>query len=120
MDASDPKPKPQENQGSLQLSLDLTSAFDVLCWELISKSMAEAQIPEQLTSWVSSWYCEVRYCVSHLGWEKCAQASVKGAYYSALALESLHWLSACIPAAGCSARVCCTECNVLRGRRPRL
>ena len=75
MDAYENKPKPQSHYGGLQVSLDLTSAFDILSWELLSRSMAEAQLPNDLRDWVSSWYSEVRYFVCHLGWEKCIQAS---------------------------------------------
>ena len=39
MDAFEAKPKHCCNQGGLQLSLDLTSAFDVLSWQLISLSI---------------------------------------------------------------------------------
>ena len=75
MDAFEAKPKHCCNQGGLQLSLDLTSAFDVLSWQLISLSMKAAKLPEALQNWVSSWYTEVRYFVKHLGWEKCVHAS---------------------------------------------
>ena len=75
MDAFKARPKHCCNQGGLQLSLDLTSAFDVLPWQLISLSMQAARLPEELQNWVSSWYSEVRYFVKHLGWEKCVHAS---------------------------------------------
>ncbi|CAE7215822.1 Pol, partial [Symbiodinium sp. CCMP2456] len=75
MDAYENKPKSQLHYGGIQLSLDLTSAFDILSWELLSRSMAEAQIPDDLRDWVSSWYSGVRYFINHLGWEKCVHAS---------------------------------------------
>ncbi|CAE7307189.1 unnamed protein product [Symbiodinium sp. CCMP2592] len=75
MDAYEAKPKCQGNQGGIQISLDLTSAFDVLSWDLISRSMEAAALPSELQDWVSSWYNEVRYFVRHLGWEKCITAS---------------------------------------------
>ena len=75
MDAFEARPKHCCNQGGLQLSLDLTSAFDVLSWQLISLSTQAARLPEAPQNWVSSWYSEVRYFVKHLGWEKCVRAS---------------------------------------------
>ena len=39
------------------------------------QSMEAAQLPDELRDWVSSWYSEVHYYVTHLGWEACIQAS---------------------------------------------
>ncbi|CAE7346692.1 pol, partial [Symbiodinium sp. CCMP2592] len=75
MDAYENKPRSSTNQGGLQLSLDLTSAFDVLSWRLLSEAMQAAHIPSELQDWVSSWYSEVTYHIRHLGWEKWVQAS---------------------------------------------
>ena len=57
MDAFEAKPKPKENQGGLQISLDLTSAFDVLSWELLMQSMEAAQLPDELRDWVGTARC---------------------------------------------------------------
>ncbi|CAE7242509.1 Pol, partial [Symbiodinium sp. CCMP2456] len=51
----------------IQLSLDLSSAFDLVRWQLLDRAMAEAGVPTELRNEVMSWYYHICYMVEHLG-----------------------------------------------------
>ncbi|CAE7020812.1 Pol [Symbiodinium sp. CCMP2456] len=60
-------PAPAPSFVGIQLSLDLSSAFDLVRWPLLDRAMAEAGVPTALRHEVMSWYYQVCYTVEHLG-----------------------------------------------------
>ena len=54
-------PKPLQNSGGLQLSLDLSSAFDVLEWVYVADALDDAGVPCDLKDHLLEWYKCVHY-----------------------------------------------------------
>ena len=50
----------------VQLSLDLSNAFDLLNWRLIDRALLDAGVDTELRNQVMSWYSEVTYHIEHL------------------------------------------------------
>ncbi|CAE7227379.1 Pol, partial [Symbiodinium sp. CCMP2456] len=75
MDAYENKPRQQRAFAGCQLSLDLTSAFDVADWGLIQAALEDADIPHDLRAWALSWYDGITYHIQHLGQQAKAEAS---------------------------------------------
>ena len=51
----------------VQLSLDLSSAFDLLDWRLLDKALQSAHTPLELRNQIMSWHYEINYIVNHMG-----------------------------------------------------
>ncbi|CAE7758159.1 unnamed protein product [Symbiodinium sp. CCMP2456] len=51
----------------MQLSLDLSSTFDLVSWGLLDKAMTEAGVPTELYNEILSWYYHICYTVERLG-----------------------------------------------------
>ena len=53
--------RPKPNAGGLQLSLDLSSAFDVLEWVYVAEALDDAGVPAELKDHLLEWYRDLRY-----------------------------------------------------------
>ena len=54
-------PRPLHQVGGLQLSLDLSAAFDTLEWCHIAEALRDVDIPEELQAHVMEWHRDVKY-----------------------------------------------------------
>ncbi|CAE7491773.1 unnamed protein product [Symbiodinium sp. CCMP2592] len=52
---------------SAQLSLDLSSAFDLMDWRLLDKALLASEVPAELRHQIMSWHSEISYVLTHLG-----------------------------------------------------
>ncbi|CAE7840044.1 unnamed protein product [Symbiodinium sp. CCMP2592] len=50
-----------------QLSLDLSSAFDLMDWRLLDKALLASEVPAELRHQIMSWHSEISYVLTHLG-----------------------------------------------------
>ncbi|CAE7423381.1 Pol, partial [Symbiodinium sp. CCMP2592] len=50
-----------------QLSLDLSSAFDLMDWRLLDKALLASDVPAELRHQIMSWHSEISYVLTHLG-----------------------------------------------------
>ena len=53
--------RPKSHAGGVQLSLDLSSAFDVLEWVYVAEALDDACVPSELKDHLLEWYRNVRY-----------------------------------------------------------
>ena len=53
--------RPKPNAGGLQLSLDLSSAFDVLEWVYVAEALDDAGVPAELKDHLLEWYRDLKY-----------------------------------------------------------
>ncbi|OLP79245.1 hypothetical protein AK812_SmicGene40479 [Symbiodinium microadriaticum] len=60
-------PQAEPNFVGIQLSLDMSSAFDLVDWRLLARSLSEAGVPQELSDQVMSWYHCITYSINHLG-----------------------------------------------------
>ncbi|CAE7356293.1 clpC, partial [Symbiodinium sp. CCMP2592] len=60
-------PKPQAAAGGLQLSLDLSSAFDHMEWLHIATALDDASVPTELQTQVLEWYRDMKYVLTVQG-----------------------------------------------------
>ncbi|CAE7741462.1 pol [Symbiodinium sp. CCMP2592] len=60
-------PKPQATAGGLQLSLDLSSAFDHMEWIHIATALDDASVPLELQAHVLEWYRDIKYVLTVQG-----------------------------------------------------
>ncbi|CAE7250056.1 unnamed protein product, partial [Symbiodinium sp. CCMP2592] len=58
----------------IQLSLDLSSAFDLLDWRLLDRALTSSGVPLELKNQILSWYSEITYVITHLGLTAKVQA----------------------------------------------
>ena len=91
------QPKRNPHFAGVQLSLDLSSAFDLLDWRLLDKALQSAQTPPELRNQIMSWHYEINYIVSHMGQTAriCAQKGLRQGCKLApllwtMALEQIH------------------------------
>ena len=54
-------PRPKQHAGGLQLSLDLSSAFDVLEWVYVAEALDDAGVPSELKDHLLEWYRNIHY-----------------------------------------------------------
>ena len=59
-------PAAEPHFAGIQLSLDLSNAFDLVDWRLLDRALLDAQVEEELRNQVLSWYSEVTYFIEHL------------------------------------------------------
>ncbi|CAE7252111.1 unnamed protein product [Symbiodinium sp. CCMP2592] len=67
-------PKQLAHFAGIQLSLDLTGAFDLLDWRLLARALTSAGVPVELKNQILSWYAEITYVITHLGLTAKVQA----------------------------------------------
>ncbi|CAE7266424.1 pol [Symbiodinium sp. CCMP2592] len=60
-------PKPPATAGGLQLSLDLSSAFDHMEWIHIATALDDASVPLELQAHVLEWYRDIKYVLTVQG-----------------------------------------------------
>ena len=61
------QPKRNPHFAGVQLSLDLSSAFDLLDWRLLDKAFAVCANTAGAQNQIMSWHYEINYIVSHMG-----------------------------------------------------
>ncbi|CAE7688676.1 Pol [Symbiodinium sp. CCMP2592] len=61
------QPKPCPHFAGAQLSLDLSSAFDLMDWRLLDKALLASEVPAELRHQIMSWHSEISYVLTHLG-----------------------------------------------------
>ncbi|CAE6971438.1 unnamed protein product [Symbiodinium sp. CCMP2592] len=61
------QPKPCPHFAGAQLSLDLSSAFDLMDWHLLDKALLASEVPAELRHQIMSWHSEISYVLTHLG-----------------------------------------------------
>ncbi|CAE7475477.1 Pol [Symbiodinium sp. CCMP2592] len=61
------QPKPCPHFAGAQLSLDLSSAFDLMDWRLLDKALLASAVPAELRHQIMSWHSEISYVLTHLG-----------------------------------------------------
>ena len=90
-------PRRNPHFAGIQLSLDLSSAFDLLDWRLLDKALQSARTPPELRNQIMSWHFEIYYVVSHMGHTAriCAQKGLRQGCKLApllwtMALEQIH------------------------------
>ena len=59
-------PAAEPHFAGIQLSLDLSNAFDLVNWRLLDRALLDANVEEELRNQVMSWYSEVTYFIEHL------------------------------------------------------
>ena len=91
------QPKRNPHFAGVQLSLDLSSAFDLLDWRLLDKALQSAHTPLELRNQIMSWHYEINYIVNHMGQTAriCAQKGLRQGCKLApllwtMALEQIH------------------------------
>ena len=65
-DRQECRPASAPHFAGVQLSLDLSNAFDLLNWRLIDRALIDAGVDSELRNQVLSWYHEVTYHIEHL------------------------------------------------------
>ena len=65
-DRQECRPESAPHFAGVQLSLDLSNAFDLLNWRLIDRALIDAGVDIELRNQVMSWYFEVTYHIEHL------------------------------------------------------
>ncbi|CAE7575091.1 betA [Symbiodinium sp. CCMP2592] len=62
--------QPVRNYGGLQISMDLSAAFDLVSWATIKDALEMAQIDPSVQEVLLQWLSQVRYTFQHKGMEK--------------------------------------------------
>ncbi|CAE7257373.1 unnamed protein product [Symbiodinium sp. CCMP2592] len=62
--------QPIRNYGGLQISMDLSAAFDLVSWTTIKEALEMAQIDPSIQEILLQWLSQVRYTFQHKGMEK--------------------------------------------------
>ncbi|CAE7296954.1 unnamed protein product [Symbiodinium sp. CCMP2592] len=62
--------QPIRNYGGLQISMDLSAAFDLVSWATIKDALELAQIDPSIQEILLQWLSQVRYTFQHKGMEK--------------------------------------------------
>ena len=65
-DAFQMLPKRKPAYAGAQLSLDLSSAFDLLAWSLLQRSLEAAEVFPDLRDIIMSWHLEITYHLEHM------------------------------------------------------
>ena len=85
-------PKQNPHFAGIQLSLDLSSAFDLLDWRLLDRALLAAQVPLTLRNQIMSWHHEIHYVLNHLG--QTAQVCARKGLRQGCKLAPLLWTMA--------------------------
>eukprot|EP00439_Symbiodinium_sp_Y106_P056973 s2801_g8.t1 len=85
-------PKQNPHFAGIQLSLDLSSAFDLLDWRLLDRALLAAQVPLTLRNQIMSWHHEIHYVLTHLG--QTAQVCARKGLRQGCKLAPLLWTMA--------------------------
>ena len=73
----------------VQLSLDLSNAFDLLDWRLIDRALLDAGVDPELRNQVMSWYFQVTYHIEHLN--RTAQVTAQKGLRQGCQLAPILW-----------------------------
>ncbi|CAE7308635.1 unnamed protein product, partial [Symbiodinium microadriaticum] len=83
------RPASAPHFAGVQLSLDLSNAFDLLNWRLIDRALLDAGVDPELRNQVMSWYHEVTYHIEHLS--KTAQVTARKGLRQGCQLAPILW-----------------------------
>ena len=82
-------PAAEPHFAGIQLSLDLSNAFDLVNWRLLDRALLDANVEEELRNQVMSWYSEVTYFIEHLN--RKAQVTAQQGLRQGCQLAPLLW-----------------------------
>ena len=82
-------PAAEPHFAGLQLSLDLSNAFDLVNWRLLDRALLDADVEVELRNQVMSWYSEVTYYIEHLN--RTAQVPAQQGLRQGCQLAPLLW-----------------------------
>ena len=88
-DRQECRPESAPHFAGVQLSLDLSNAFDLLNWRLIDRALLDAGVDTELRNQVMSWYSEVTYHIEHLN--RTAQVTAQQGLRQGCQLAPILW-----------------------------
>ena len=88
-DRQECRPASAPHFAGVQLSLDLSNAFDLLNWRLIDRALLDAGVDTELRNQVMSWYFEVTYHIEHLN--RTAQVTAQQGLRQGCQLAPILW-----------------------------
>ena len=88
-DRQECRPASAPHFAGVQLSLDLSNAFDLLNWRLIDRALLDAGVDSELRNQVMSWYFEVTYHIEHLN--RTAQVTAQQGLRQGCQLAPILW-----------------------------
>ena len=88
-DRQECRPASAPHFAGVQLSLDLSNAFDLLNWRLIDRALLDAGVDPELRNQVMSWYYEVTYHLEHLN--RTAQVTAQQGLRQGCQLAPILW-----------------------------
>ena len=88
-DRQECRPASAPHFAGVQLSLDLSNAFDLLNWRLIDRALLDAGVDIELRNQVMSWYFEVTYHIEHLN--RTAQVQAQQGLRQGCQLAPILW-----------------------------